>query len=506
MQDLLSDGFVGICVDTSLNVFEGKCRVLIEGQYKVNGALATPIVPDKPIKITSPRYVDQMFTAGSILAEGLKTVFAECPNLIEVHALPRLDAGGAVKSVYTLTVTGPATSDGIIDIFLGDKKWSVADVLVEAGDTATDIAAAIAAAIPASFPYVVTVALGVVTLTAVNAGTVGNFLNPVLNWHGRQNYWPAGVSIAVAHPTPGATDPAPIDYADALGECCYSCYALLGGSTTWQRGLRDWIRSAWDCTKPQCFGHGYTYNSGSLGQVLATGDNSGELSRIPVPLNDVNFPWQLVAAYAARSCCSACTNPELSIQGRDHGRFGTIWRPQACAMPWTYDESEQLKAAGFATYGPVALGSGALTNPYIHADVTNWLYDEMGRENATFRDTNSRRLATKTALELAEQLQETNGLGFYTKNTKIPQGVFGTNKRLVTAALHSWAKTRVGVLFSEFDDLERDLQVFEDFELKPPCHGVPCKMAVMFRYRPPCRIARYDVMMRPQLIDNCARA
>ena len=109
--DILSDGFVNACIDPSLNFYDGKCRILVEGQYVVNGALATPVVSDVPMLIPSTRNIDQMFTAGSILAESLKTVFKICPNGAEVYAVPRVDAGSSVKAVYTLTITGPATSD-----------------------------------------------------------------------------------------------------------------------------------------------------------------------------------------------------------------------------------------------------------------------------------------------------------------------------------------------------------------------------------------------------------
>lgn len=554
-QDILADGFVSLCIDTSLNFYDGKCRVLVEGQYVVNGSLAVPIVPDVPIHIPSTRFIDDMFTAGSVLAEGLKQMFCICPSNVDIYALPRLDAATGisnfnagtvytagqqmvytdgyvyqavtttiagdtpvsaaakwtqlylkgVKAVYTMTVAGPATSDGQIDIFLGDRTYSVDRVLVTSGDTATAIATAIEAAIPASFPYVVTRSGAVITMTAKSAGTVGNFLNPVVNWKAFQNYFPTGVTITTVQATPGAGDPQPIDYKAALGTCCYSCYALLGGSTKWQRGMRDWIRSAWDCTKPQCFGHGYTYNSGSLGQVLAVGDNSAEFSRLAVPVNDVNFPWAMVAAYAALSCCTACVNPELSIQGRNYGVLNCIERPTSCSLPWSFDEMTQLKDAGFVTYGPLTGGVGTLTSPYVVNDVTNNLYDDLNRPNVTFRDASSRRMAAKTSLELATKLNEFNGLANYTKNTQVPQGIFGTNKRMMEASIKHWAQGQVGIRFSEFDNMETDIVLREDFEVAQPCQGVPCKYHLFFRYRPPCRIANVQVQMLPKVLDNCAR-
>lgn len=506
-QDLLADGFVDLCIDPSLNAFDGNCRVLIEGQYIVNPLLPVAIVPDKTIKITSTRDIDAMFGAGSVLSIMLRTAFCECPSsFFEIHALPRLDAAGSTKAEYTLTVTGPATSDGNVDIFLGNGgtsfPWAVS-VPVQSGDTATAIAAAIAAAVPASFPYTVTAAAGVVTFVAKNAGTVGNYLNPVINWHGRANWLPNGVTFAVAQTVVGAGDPPAINYADVTGTCCFSCYTTSQIAVLRQRELRDHIRDAWSCDKPQCFGHGYTYSVGTLGQTLLYGDNSAELSRVAFPVNDVNFPWQVVAAYMARSCCTACTNPELSTQGRDNGELRCIKRPQTCTQPWNNADLELLGDQAFVTYLPKTGGGGALTSLYIVNDVTNYLFDDEGRPNATFRDTNSRRLAQRTALAIAEKLQEFNGLGLFTKNTRIREGTRGTNPRLILAAMHAWSKSEVGRLFSEFDNIEQDVTLQTDFQRQPPCQGMPGKLWLNYRYRPPVRLSQIAVTMQPKLLDNC---
>ena len=506
-QDLLADGFVRVCISTDLNYYSGGCRILVEGQYVPNLALSEPITSDKPVRVTGPRYIDEMFTAGSVLAESLKMVLATCSrnNVIDLWALPRQDNAAGVKAVYQMTITGPATSDGLIDIFLGEADYSVEAVIVETGDVADTIAANIAAAIPTNFPYAVTVASNVITFTAINAGTVGNYLTPIVNWKVVRGRMPLGVSISTAQTIVGANDPAPLDYDIALGDCCWDVIALQTEDKTWQRGLRDYLRASWDCSKPQCFGHGYVYNSGSLGTILAAGDNSAELSRMAICPGEVNFPWLLNASYAAASACSACTNPEKSIQGRSNGVMRGIRRPQSCDLCWEWDELTQLQDEGFVTYTPLGLGQGLLTSPYVINDVTNYLYDELNRPNLTYRDASSRRLAKKTALAIAEQLQSISGSALYTKNTRVPAGVFGTNKRMILADMHRWFKTQVGTLFSEPENLEEELTIVEDFEIAPACTGVPCVLHMTMLYRPPCRTARFNVNMIPKVLDNCSR-
>lgn len=504
-QDVFSDGFVNLCIDTSLNIAAGTTPILVEGQYVPNILLAQPIVPDVKIQIDSPLYIDQMFTAGSVLAEGLKVIFAQCPQGLVVNVLPRLDNAAAVKSAYTLTVAGPATSAGVVEYFMGQDKWAVS-VNVALADTAATIATNLAAAIPADFPYTAVVAANVITLTAKNGGTVGNFFNPVYNWQGLQNFAPSGVSITVAQTVVGATDPVAISYQNALGVCCFSVYALLCGDALLKTNLRDWIRSQWACNVPQCFGHGYVYDNGTVGQVLAAGDgHTGELNRLAYPVNDVNYPWMLTANQAALRACTVVANPELSMQGTTYGLMSAVWRPESCVAPWSYVDQLALVAAGFNVYGPAQGGQGSLTNPYVYNDVTNWILDSLNRPNYTFQGTNSRFLTAATAIEVATQLKTIQGLGLYTKNTKVAIGTKGTNVNMIYASFVSWARSKVGTLFSEFTNYQKDITLQSDFDKASPCYGKPGVLWLRMKYRPPVRIVAVNTSLAPALLDNCVR-
>lgn len=500
--DSLRDGFVRLCFDPSANILGDKCRMVLEGQY-YDPAQGCTIVPDQLMKITSARDIDCMFGAGSVLAESLKVAISCCGNdAVEIFALPRLDAAGAVKATYTMTVTGPATSDGRIDIYWANSNYNIS-VRVTQGMTATQIAAAINAAIPAGFPYAATVAAGVITLVSRNGGTVGNFLQPQVNWHGRNNYMPTGVNIVVAQTVVGSIDPVRIDYDTVFGECCVCCLAMLYGDTTWQDGPIDYLDDQWACDKPQCFGHGYTYNAGTLGQILASDSNSGTVSRMAHCPTDPNLPWLKVAAYASRSCCLTVDNPELSIQGPNYGVLECLSFPESCASCYTFDEQNQLRDAGFVVTVALAGGQGSLTSPMVTNDITNNRYDAEGRENLTFRDVSSRRLATVTATQISEQLQQFNGLGYYSNNTNINAGARGANKKMMLGIMRAWAKSQIGILFSQFENLDADLTFTDDFETAPKCQGIPGKLAMNLVYRPPVRIQQIVVNAAPKLLSNC---
>lgn len=495
----LADGFVQLCLDTSLNFFDGKCRVLLEGEYRAGtgGVVADVLRP-----VPTNRNLDSLFGAGSVLAESLKKVFCACPSNVEVFVLPRVGVGTA--ATYTLTVAGPATSDGRVELFMIDRDYSI-DIAVTSGMTATAIAAAIVAALPANFPYTAAAVAGVITLTSLNLGEVGNYLNVDFNWRRMVNYAPLGVTIVQAQTVVGAGSYLALNYESILGECCYSCFGVLNGDATLQTAWDAYLKTKWSCNRPMCFGHSYSYSHGTLGQILAKFRNSEVMSLMAhCPANPAN-PWLSVANYAALSCCSACQNPELSIQGQTSGVLSCTVVPSNCVSCFTYDEQVQLREAGFVVTVPLEGGTGAYTSPYITNDITNNLYDELQRPNATFRDTNSRRLAAATASSIAQKLQEYSGLALFAKNTTIKKGIFGTNPRLMLASIRAWAKSQIGILFSEFNDIDADIVLRNDLDVAPPCQGNPNKMHLTMKYYPPTRVGTIVTTLQPSLLSNCDR-
>lgn len=501
-QSVLSDGFVKLCITDSLNFIGDRCRVLIEGQMLAAGTAE----PNTIVRVSTDRDLEEVFGRGSVLAESLRKAFCVCREGVELYAFPRLDGEDAVAAVYTLTFTGNATSDGRATFYMGDSDYNM-DFRVREGDTPTIMAAAFVAELSPDFPYSAVAAAGVVTLTARNAGTVGNFLNPIYNWAGRSNYAPGGVAVAFAQTVQGSGNAAPpTDYADQIGECCYEAYILLSDDVNWQEAMRDQVRDAWDCSKPQCFGHGYVYNVGSLGQILATGDNSPELSRMALSPVAPLLPYFKAVNYGVLSACEGCENPEVSIQGQTFGLLTCVAQPATCQADFTNDEIIQLKEFGFVVTGPANIGSGTLTNPYVYNDVTNYLYDSLGRANFTFRSTNSRRLAKATAISIATKLQEFNGLGMFLRNTAIREGVQGTNRNLMLADIRAWARDNEGVIFSEFSDITRQITLQTDAEVqRAKCTGRPGRFHLNVTYEPPVRIDEIVTNLQPSLLENCNR-
>jgi phage tail sheath gpL-like len=504
--DSLRSGAIRICFDPSLNAFPNRCRILVEGQMLDTGTAESGTL----YKIPSMREVVDLFGEGSIICEGLRATFACCPeNAMEIYALPLndADAGATTKAAYTVTFTGTADADGRVDLFIADGRYNSSTRITE-GMTPTDIATAVVADLNAveGLPFIAAAAVGVITLTAKNAGTVGNGMMPIYNWRQLRNHAPGAVDVVIAQSIQGAGQiTTPPDYQAILGECCYCCIAMLYDDTEWQDAMIAYIASAWSCEKPQCFGHGYTYNYGTLGQVLACDTNSAEVSRVAVCSTDPVVGWLKAAAYAAHSCCTAIDNPEMSIQGPNFGVLGCLTQPESCFQCYTFEEQQLLAESGFVVTVPLQGGTGLMTSPMVVNDVTNNRYDERGRFNATWWSVSSRRLAAATADQAAIALGRVVGLGLYTKNTTIPAGVRGTNPKLILGLFRAWAKSQIGILFSEFEDIDEDIKVLTDFEVAPKCQGIPGKLWVDFIYRPPVRITNIIINAQPSLLTNCDR-
>lgn len=502
--DSLRSGAIRICFDPSLNAYKNKCRILIEGQKLDTGTAAS----GELLKIPSLRDVDILFGEGSIIGEGLKVAFLCCPNnAMEFYALPwdDDDMGATTKAAYTMTFTGTATSDGRVDIFMVDGRYNTS-TRVHEDDTPEMIATNVALALnnEVGLPYVAAAALGVVTLTAKNAGTVGNGLNAIYNWHQRRDYAPTDVEMAFVQTTQGAHGAITVpNYQAILGECCYCCIGMLYANDDWQNAMIEYIASAWSCDKPQCFGHGYTYNYGTLGQILASDTNSAEVSRLAQCSTDPIAGWLKAAAYAAHSCCATIDHPEMSVQGPNFGVLTCLRQPESCFQCFTFDEQQLLQATGFVVTVPLQGGTGSMTQPMVVNDSTNNRYDENGRLNATWWNVNSRRLAAATADQAAIALGSVLGLGLFTKQTTVPAGVRGTNPRMILGQFRAWAKSQVGYLFSEFEDIDNDIILKTDFEVAPKCQGIPGKLWIDFTYRPPVRISTIIVNAKPSMLSNC---
>jgi phage tail sheath gpL-like len=131
----------------------------------------TAVANQDVVDIRSSDDADAAFGAGAELS--LMCYAALLTTGVSIKAAPVAEAGGAVASTLTITITGPATSSGTWFYRLNGKVYTGG---ISNGDSATTIAAAISAAINADTRAAFTAApvAGVVTVTVKSKGARGN--------------------------------------------------------------------------------------------------------------------------------------------------------------------------------------------------------------------------------------------------------------------------------------------------------------------------------------------
>lgn len=136
---------------------------------------------------------------------------------VQIDAIFLDDDGSGVDATGTITVTGTATAAGTLTVIAGSERNHKFSVAVASGDDVTTVAAAIVAAVNADLnvPVDAANAVGVVTFTAINAGTFGNSIP--IEVRGSVE----GITTAVVGMASGATDPVLTAIFDVIGDKRY---------------------------------------------------------------------------------------------------------------------------------------------------------------------------------------------------------------------------------------------------------------------------------------------
>lgn len=296
--------------------------------------------------------------AGSVAALMAEQHFNTCPEL-PLYIAPIADDGAGVAAQHTITLAGTATESGVLSIAILDKVYQVAVIV---GATAASVATALDAILDAdpNLPVTAVPAAGVVTTTAKNKGTVGNWFVPVVNPNVGDAV-PAGLTVTVASTVAGV---GVLNVTPILGvfNCPWDVVALGFGNQDQAAVdvIIQQIRNDWACGVQGLWqgGHVFFPVQGTAGQIAAYGltRNDPEASGVPVE-PDYKYPgFVLTAAVASRASCSACSDPSRPIQ-YDNGVMGNLFDSRPCASIWTGAEKRAFHDAGILTWD-VASSSG----------------------------------------------------------------------------------------------------------------------------------------------------
>ena len=325
--------------------FSQSLRTLIIGQ-KLAAGIA---VADTPILVSRSDDAKTQFGIGSMLAR-MHEIYRANDAAGEVWCLPLADNGAGAQASGTLTVTGPATEAGTLNLYIGAQRVQVA---VASGDANTAIAAAINTAINAdtTLPVTSTVLAGVVTATARHKGTLGNGIKLQLNYRGSAGgeKTPAGVAVAIVAMSGGTTDPVLTTALAALGDSEYDFIIMPYTDSTSLDALKTLMNDTtgrWAYNR-QIYGHVYAAKADTFANLvtLGTARNDQHATIAGYETSVPNTAWDYAAAYGARNAVFIAADPARPTQTGE--LIGILPAPGSARFIMT--ERQTLLNSGIAT-------------------------------------------------------------------------------------------------------------------------------------------------------------
>jgi phage tail sheath gpL-like len=319
-------------------------RSLIIGQMLTAGSAA----PDVPLEVESLAQVQAACGRGSILCQ-MAQAYLTGDNFGDLWLLPLTDNVAGEKATGTVTVAGPATQPGTLNLYLGG-------MLVQAGvylnDAAATIASSIVDACTANPDLAVTAeAVGaVVTLTANNAGEIGNDIDIRLNYYGQPGgeYTPAGVTLTILPMSGGTGNPGIGNGLANLSDQTYDFIVTPYTDTTNLDSLEAFLndstgRWSWE---QMLYGGAFSAVTGTLGVCTAFGTARNDQHMSIIAYDDSpDPPWIWAAQIGAYCAASLRVDPGLPLQ-----YIGTTLKAPPVQSRWTIGERNTLLYDGMSTF------------------------------------------------------------------------------------------------------------------------------------------------------------
>lgn len=186
-------------VGANTSVSNSSQKILFVGQQQPGGTITSGSLVTNILDNTE----DDLFGAKAMLAAMVRSARNQNP-VNQFDAIVLSDHGSGVKATASVDFTGStATANGELKISIGSSVDYQLTISIEDTDDATAIGDALVAAIVASdnVPVTASNSSGDVTITAYNAGTLGNAIGIDITGS------VAGVTVALTGMSGGTTDP-----------------------------------------------------------------------------------------------------------------------------------------------------------------------------------------------------------------------------------------------------------------------------------------------------------
>lgn len=352
---------------------EVQYKVLLLGQMLAVGT-ADPLVP---VRITADAEAEALFGQGSMLAAMFRAA-KKADRWLETWAIPMQDDAAGVAAAGSLLVAGPATSAGVLSLYIAGIRVRIA---VAPGETAAAMATALAAAINAEGTQPVVAAVNGTTpaqvdLTCRWKGATGNDIDLRLNYHTGEAL-PAGVSVAITAMTGGAANPDITDALAVFGNEWWRAIIMPYTDTANLDALEAELLDRWGPMR-QMEGIAYAAVRGTLAQTSSWGlARNGHLLSCMGTGKTPSPPWIFAADYGVQAAKSLSADPARPLQ--------TLELP-SCLPPaikdrWDDPERNLLLYDGVATYNINAAGKCC-----IEREITTYRLNSYGLPDPSYLD------------------------------------------------------------------------------------------------------------------------
>lgn len=272
--------------------------VLMIGQRTSSGSVAENI----PTKIFGAEDAKLYFGPGSALHVMAQSLYKANKNLFDVTCVA-VDDNGSNTAEGSWAVSGTATASGTIKLWVQDTQINVA---VSSGDSDTDVADAMESAISQyadNLPVTAASSTGTLTLTARNAGTIGNYIPISHEIEGA-----TGITVVETPMAGGTTDPTLTDTLTAVFPGDYNIYISQFSDDTSLEAIETHIDSKSDAIeqRPAILAYGHTELFGTAADLKTQAGTTLNNGRISVAALDYDNTtgamashFQIAAAYGA---------------------------------------------------------------------------------------------------------------------------------------------------------------------------------------------------------------
>jgi phage tail sheath gpL-like len=284
--------------------FSQTFKTLLIGQ-KLAAGTATANVP---VTVSSQLTANTLFGQGSMLAR-MWAAYRVSDPIGEVWCLPIAENGAGVAQAGTITVTGPATAAGTINLYIAGQRIQVA---VGSTDSANTVATAINA--DGELPVTSTVNNAVVTWTCRWKGATGidiQVSDSFAGYAGGESL-PTGIGLAYAYTVTGTTNPTLTTAITGMGDDPYDFVVSPFTDSTSIAALtaeHNDTSGRWSYLR-QVYGHVYSAKRDTYANLVTFGGTVND-QHLTVAAVDADTPgpvWEYASAYAAANSVGISAN------------------------------------------------------------------------------------------------------------------------------------------------------------------------------------------------------